>query len=100
MGNDGFLTGLKLWLIFFITFFLLQYPLGLALVLGLLAGLVGNVIGSALQTFKVPQKLLPPKKPEDAPTERRRFGLRVEAKKWAWIPWFGRGDNRAPKSRR
>ncbi|MEO1208213.1 MAG: hypothetical protein AAFX78_01590 [Cyanobacteria bacterium J06638_20] len=100
MGNDGFVTGLKLCLIFFLTFYLLQYPVFFSLILGLAAGLAGNVIASALYTLKLPKKLLPPPKPEGAPTERRRFGLSVQANQWAWIPWFGRNGNRGSKSRR
>lgn len=100
MGNDGFIAGLKLWLVFFLTFYLLRYPVVLSLLLGLAAGVAGSAIASALSIRKLPQKLLPPKKPEGAPSERRRFGLSVQAKQWAWIPWFGRSDNRAPKSRR
>jgi hypothetical protein len=100
MGNDGFSTGLKLCLIFFLTFYLLRYPVFFSLMLGLAAGLAGNVIASALYTLKLPKKLLPPSRSEGAPAERRRFGLRVQAKQWAWIPWFGRKNNRASKSRR
>lgn len=95
MGNDGFLTGLKLWLIFFIAFFLLGYDIPLSIILGAIAGVAGSTIAAAMATLKVPKQLLPPRPSEQSASGRKGFGFREKAKQWAWIPWFGRRSDRS-----
>lgn len=56
MGNDGFITGLKLWLIFFLAFFLMGYrdpkALAFSIFLGIIAGLAGRSIANGLAIKK------------------------------------------------
>jgi hypothetical protein len=47
--NDGFSTGLKVWMLFLLTFFLLGYPVLLSIFWGALAGLAGGIIAAGLQ---------------------------------------------------
>jgi len=48
--NDGFSTGLKVWMLFLLTFALLGYSVLLSIFLGALAGLAAGIIAAGLQS--------------------------------------------------
>jgi len=54
VSNDGFSTGLKIWMLFLLTFALLGYPVLLSIFLGALAGLAGGIITAGFQSKETP----------------------------------------------
>jgi hypothetical protein len=54
--NDGFSTGLKVWMLFLLTFALLGYSVVLSIFLGALAGLAAGIIAWGLQSKETPER--------------------------------------------
>ncbi|NJL36743.1 MAG: hypothetical protein HC879_11935 [Leptolyngbyaceae cyanobacterium SL_5_9] len=53
--NDGFSTGLKVWMLFLLTFALLGYSVVLSIFFGALAGLAAGVIAWGFQSKDTPE---------------------------------------------
>jgi len=105
LDKSGIGTGLKLWLIFFLSFFLLGYPLSLAILWAFIGSLAGGTIASHLNIKTPPPMAKPINQGEEGASKRGRFDWRRRLEEGTlgsanfFRPW-GRRSARSFKSRR
>jgi len=103
IDKSGIGTGLKLWLIFFLSFFFLGYPIVVAIPWAIIGSLAGGVIASQVN-IKTPPPMAKPIQKENGKTEgrfnwRKRLEAGAQGSASFFRPW-GRNTARTFKSRR
>jgi hypothetical protein len=105
VDKNGIGTGLKLWLILFLSFFFLGYPAVLAILWAVIGSFAGGVIASNLNIKTPPPMAKPLDRTGEGSAERGRFTLRRRSDERTQdgnsiFGRWGRRTDRSFKSRR